>query len=181
MYSERMSLLPASLARQERAWTLPVVLAALMALLSGCAPRQAFVQVPEIKVESVRLVSLTVPGFTAPPVANLTMKLRVYNPNAYAVRLVRAHGRFVLDGSDVGSVELPNIDLPARGEAQQDAHVSIPVSFSTVAPFLRVARGESVSYRIDGSFVLDAGIFGQPPFGPYTLAQGVIRQPAILP
>ena len=157
------------------------ILALCTVVATSCAPRLPLVQVPEFKVERVELRSLTLPTLSNPAVATLGVSLRVYNPNPYAVKLARASGRFLLEDTDVGAVDLPNIDLPARGEGRQEAVVTLPVNLSNLATFVRVGRGEAVPYRIEGRFVVDAGLLGQPNFGPYVVAQGVLRQPRILP
>ncbi|MDB5045820.1 MAG: Water stress and hypersensitive response protein [Deinococcus sp.] len=152
--------------------------AALCATLVGCAPLQQAVQVPTFEVQSVRLNSLTLLGN---PTANVTLRVKVGNPNPVPVRLANIASRLILDGQDVGTVNLPNVNLPARGETVQDANLSLPLSLSAGAAFLNIARGQQVSYRLDGTFTADLGVLGQPTFGPFTLSQGVWKQPAILP
>lgn len=161
-------------------------LTALAALgLSACAPLQQVVQVPAVEVQSVNLTSLSVPGglFTAsgPPTANLTLNLRVTNPNSMALRLANIAANLIIDGADVGLVNLPNVALPARGSTDQIANVAIPVTLNTAASFLKVARGQQVTYRLDGSFTTDLGLLGQQTFGPFTLSQGQWKQAAIIP
>lgn len=153
-------------------------LAAVSAALVGCAPLQQAVQVPTFEVQSVRLNSLTLLGN---PTANVTLRVKVGNPNPVPVRLANIASRLILDGQDVGTVNLPNVNLPARGETVQDANLTLPLSLSAGAAFLNVARGQQVSYRLDGTFTADLGVLGQPTFGPFTLSQGVWKQPAILP
>ena len=148
--------------------------------LGACAPRQA-VQVPTFEVEQVRLTSLTLPSGPSPAQANLTLRVRVGNPNAVPVRLANFAARLFIDGADVGRVDLPNVNLPARGSTLQNANLGIPVTLGTAGAFLKVARGTQVAYRVDGTFTADLGVLGQPTFGPYTLAQGVWQQAAILP
>ncbi len=126
----------------------------------------------------MRLNSLTLLGN---PTANVTLRVKVGNPNPVPVRLANIASRLILDGQDVGTVNLPNVNLPARGETVQDANLSLPLSLSAGAAFLNVARGQQVSYRLDGTFTADLGVLGQPTFGPFTLSQGVWKQPAILP
>ncbi|MFB9993922.1 LEA type 2 family protein [Deinococcus oregonensis] len=155
---------------------LPV--AALSAAVVGCAPLQQAVQVPTFEVQSVRLNSLTLLGN---PTANVTLRVKVGNPNPVPVRLANIASRLILDGQDVGTVNLPNVNLPARGETVQDANLSLPLSLNAGAAFLNIARGQQVSYRLDGTFTADLGVLGQPTFGPFTLSQGVWKQPAILP
>ncbi|ANE43371.1 LEA type 2 family protein [Deinococcus puniceus] len=155
---------------------LPV--AAVSAALVGCAPLQQAVQVPTFEVQSARLNSLNLLGT---PTANITLRVKVGNPNGVPVRLANIATRLILDGQDVGTINLPNVNLPARGEAVQDANLSLPLTVSTGATFLKIARGQEASYRLDGTFTADLGVLGQPTFGPFTLAQGVWKQPAILP
>lgn len=147
----------------------------------ACAPRQPILQVPEFKVQSVALRSLTLPGLGRPAVATLSVQLRVHNPNPVSVRVARAGGRILLDDLDVGTVNLPNVDLPAGGDATQEAVVDLPVTLANLATFVKVGRGEAVPYRLEGSFTVDAGLLGKPTFGPYVVAQGVLKQPRILP
>jgi hypothetical protein len=147
-----------------------LLLAPLLALgLGACTPAQTAIQVPTFEVQSVRLTRLSLPSGPNPALASVTLRLRVGNPNPLPVRLANIAGRLVIDGADVGSVNLPGVNL------------SIPVSLQTAGAFLQVARGEQVSYRVDGSFTADLGVLGRPTFGPFTLAQGLWQQPAILP
>lgn len=147
--------------------------------LSSCAPAlQRVVKVPTFTVQQTRLTGL---ALGSPAIARVTIKLRIDNPNPVAARLANINGHFYLNGADVGTVNLPNIDVPARGSALQDALLELPVSFQTTAIWLQVARGREMPYRVDGTFTADFGALGQPSFGPYTLAQGLFQQPAILP
>ncbi|THF69416.1 Water stress and hypersensitive response domain-containing protein [Deinococcus sp. Arct2-2] len=153
-------------------------IAALSAALVGCTTVQEAVQVPTFEVQSARLNSLSLLGT---PTANITLRVKMGNPNGVPVRLANIASRLILDGQDVGTIDLPNVNLPARGEAVQDANLILPLTVSTGATFLKIARGQEASYRLDGTFTADLGILGQPSFGPFTLAQGVWKQPAILP
>lgn len=163
---------------------LPPFLALLLGLaagLSACAPNQPILAVPTFRVQSVRLTNLTLPGFGRPGTAYISLQLLVNNPNPLPLRLANIAGTFILDGANVGSVNLPDIDLPARGEALQQADLALPLTLGTLGSALKVARGQQVSYRLDGTFSADLGFLGRPSFGPYTLVQGVFQQPAILP
>nr|WP_274704903.1 LEA type 2 family protein [Deinococcus geothermalis] len=149
--------------------------------MGACAPTPSALQVPTFEVRSVRLTGLTLPSGPQPALASITLRLRVQNPNPLPVRLANIAGRLVLDGAEVGEVNLPNVNLPARGESEQVANLSLPVTFQTAGAFLRVARGQQVAYRVDGTFTADLGVLGRPSFGPFTLAQGVWQQAAIVP
>lgn len=160
---------------------LPSALAALT--VSACAPTQAVLQVPSVDVQQVRLTGLSLPGGfgSGPAVAQLTIDLAVTNPNPLPLRLANLAGQLVIDGSEVGQVTFPNLNLPARGTAQQVANVAIPVTLSTANSFLKVARGQLVTYRLDGGFSVNLGPLGEQAFGPFTLSQGQWKQAPILP
>ncbi len=156
----------------------PLLLAtALMGLLSACAPTQV-VQMPTIQVEQAQLTGLTL---ASPALAHVTLRLRVNNPNPVSLNIAHIQGRLILNGIDVGEVSLPNVALAARGSVVQQAQLDLPVSLATASTWLGVARGQEMPYRVDGSFTADMGVLGQHVFGPYTLAQGVFKQPALLP
>ena len=67
------------------------------------------------------------------------------------------------------------------GAADQLAQVSVPVTLNTAASFLKVARGQLVTYRVDGGFTADFGPLGLQQFGPFTLSQGQWKQSPIIP
>ena len=157
------------------------LVAATLLALTACAPTQVL-QVPTVEVQSVRLTRLSLPGgLGGAPVADLSLNLKVSNPNPIGLRMANILTDVVVDGSRVGQVELPNVNVPARGSANQTANVSIPVTLNTAASFLKIARGQGVTYRLDGGFTADFGPLGLQRFGPFTLAQGQWKQEPILP
>ncbi len=159
---------------------LPAALAACG--LAGCAPAPQVLQVPTIEVQSGRLTRLSLPGgLGSAPVADLKLKLRVTNPNAVPLKMSNIEATLVIDGAQVGQAEFPRVNVPARGSADQDADVSLPVTLSTAASFLKVARGQQVTYRLDGTFTADFGPLGPKNFGPFTLSQGQWKQNPIIP
>ena len=123
-------------------------------------PGQPIIQVPTFQVQSVSLGGLSLPGFGGPATALLTMQLLITNPNSLGLRMANIAGDFILDGQTVAGINLPDVDLPARGSAVQRADVTLPITLSTAANFLKVARGQAVSYRLDGTFTLGLGILG---------------------
>ncbi len=159
----------------------PLMLAGLLAGLAACTPNQPLIAVPTFTVQSVRLTNLTLPTFGRTGTAYLTLQLLVNNPNPLPLRLANIAGTFVFDGSKVADIDLPDVALPARGTVSQRADLALPLTLDTLGSALRVARGQQVSYRVDGTFTADLGVLGRPSFGPYTLVQGVLQQPAILP
>lgn len=160
----------------------PALLVVLPTLaLAACAPLQQAVKVPTMKVEGLQLNSLTLPSGLRPALANVTLHLKVTNPNGVPVKLANIFATVIIDGDKVGDINLPNVNLPANGDAMQDANLDIPVTLNTAGAFLKVARGQQVSYRLDGTFTADLGALGRPSFGPFTLSQGVWKQQPIIP
>ncbi len=159
----------------------PALALGLLLGLAACAPRQPVVAVPTFEVQSVRLTGITLPAAGRPATLALTLSLRVTNPNPLPLRLANVLGSFILDGQPIGTVNLPDVSLPARGSGEQRADVTLPLTLDALGSGLRVARGQAVSYRLDGTFTADLGLLGRPSFGPYTLVQGVLKQPPILP
>ncbi|GHF29047.1 LEA14-like dessication related protein [Deinococcus metalli] len=162
-----------------RAVTAPLALLTLC--LGACAPTQ-IIQVPTVDVQSVRLTRLSLPGgLGGAPVADVSLTLKVGNANAIGLRMADIASDVIIDGTRVGHVNLPNVNVPARGSAEQVANVSIPVTLDTAAAFLKIARGQLVTYRLDGGFAADFGPLGLQRFGPFTLAQGQWKQNPIIP
>ncbi len=157
--------------------------AALVACgLAACAPAPQVLQVPSVEVQSVRLTRLSLPGgLGGAPVADLKLMLRVVNPNVVPLKMTNIQATLVIDGAQVGQAAFPRVNVPARGSADQEADVSIPVTLSTAASFLKVARGQQVTYRLDGTFTADFGPLGPKNFGPFTLSQGQWKQNPIIP
>ncbi|AWN23444.1 Water stress and hypersensitive response domain-containing protein [Deinococcus irradiatisoli] len=172
-------MFPPSFRRSLRRVAAAALLPGALLSLSGCAPAlKQVLKVPTFSVQQTRLTGLTL---GSPATARVSLKLRIDNPNPVAARLANISGQFYLNGADVGNVNLPNVNLPARGSAVQEALLELPVSLQTAAVWLQVARGREMPYRVDGTFTADFGALGQPSFGPYTLAQGLFQQKAILP
>lgn len=170
---------------------LPAVTAATALLLSACTPTQPIVQVPKIQVQDVQLTRLDLPGGLASlaavfnglpgaPVAHILMDLQVTNPNPLPLRMTNIAADLIIDGQNMGRVDLPNVDLPARGATQQLAEIALPVSAQTAQNILKVARGQLVTYRLDGTFSVNMGLLGVQTFGPYTLSQGQWKQKAVI-
>lgn len=164
------------------------VLAALA--LTACAPAQLagpVVQVPTFEARNMHLSSLTLapagglPGGGQGAAAGLELTVQMYNPNPFPVRLHSFSADLFLTGQRAAALILPDVALPARGTATQTVQASVPVNLNVAAEWLKVARGQAVPYRVDGSFTADLGVLGQPTFGPLTLVQGQWRQAPVLP
>lgn len=145
--------------------------------LVACAPvQQKLVYPPVVEVERISLTSLRLPTPGRTAEAGVQLELRIENPNPLPVRLARIEGALVVEGQEVGQVTMSGFELPAQGETRQVAQLDLPLTLNTAAVFLGIARGQEVSYRLDGTLTADFGSLGQPKFGPFTLSQGVWKQ-----
>lgn len=110
--------------------------------------------------------------------ADLRLWSRIENPNAFSLTVSRLAGDlFVGDASGV-EVEFPlGVPLVALGDTVVPLDVSfdfddVPALAETV--FAAVTSGE-LPYRLEGTIGVDAGVLGQPTFGPMTLLEGSLR------
>ena len=162
-------------------WTLAVVL--MLTALSGCAtlgPLTA-VQPPTLSVAAgreaeIRLLAPSVRN----PLGGATVRLwaDVGNPNPFGVVLSSLAGSLTLEGTRAADVDFP-WGLPLVAGQDTIVPIDVSVSFAEL-PGLgevlpqAVSRGE-VDYSLDGTMRLDAGLLGQPSFGPMNLLSGSIR------
>lgn len=110
--------------------------------------------------------------------AALRLWAHVENPNGFGLRLTEVAGDLSIADAGVLDVEFP-LGLPLA--AYQDTIVPLDVSigFDDLPALGRVARAaigsERLDYRLDGTFAVEAGRYGAPRFGPWTLLEGEIR------
>jgi hypothetical protein len=158
--------------------------AALVAIVvAGCASlEQALrVQPPSFSVLSDRPAELRLLGPSMDrPTGGAAIRLwaRVENPNAVAISLTRFAGNLFLDGTRAVDLDFPlGVPLPAVGDTIVPLDVNL--SFSDVPALadvaLRMIGRNNVAYRLDGTFGVDAGVLGQPSFGPNTWLAGDMR------
>lgn len=110
--------------------------------------------------------------------AALRLWAEVENPNPFGLTLSEIEGRLHLEGAEGPRVRFP-LGLPL--EAGQDTVIPLDVSIGfqelpELASALRAAvvRG-AADYRLEGTFVVEAGRLGAPSFGPMTLLEGEVR------
>lgn len=161
------------------------VLAALFTMmLSGCASLGGLgqmLQAPRFEVASGRQAELRLIGPSLQrPLGGAEVRLwaRISNPNPFRLTVSSLQGALSLSGTEAADVDFPlGVPLPAA----QDTVIplSIAVSFANLpalAEILPRAMGRgTVDYRLHGSFSVDAGVLGQPRFGPLTLLAGEIQ------
>jgi hypothetical protein len=111
------------------------------------------------------------------PLGGATLRLwaHVENPNGFGLRLTEVTGELFVADAEAIDVEFP-LGLPLV--AYQDTVIPLDVSigFDDLPSLGRIARaaigGDPLDYRLDGTFAVEAGSYGQPRFGPWTLLSG---------
>jgi hypothetical protein len=146
--------------------------------LSGCATLGELMQAPRFSVVEGRDAELRLlgPG-TGRPMGGAAIRIwtRVQNPNAFGVTLSRLAGELALEGTRAAGVDFP-LGLPLSAAADTIVPLDVTLSFSDLpqlADVLTRAVGRNhVAYRLDGTLAVDAGLLGQPTFGPTTWVAG---------
>lgn len=161
---------------------IPALSAVVAAALAGCATLGALGVTP-LRFEEAgdRNATLRLVGPSAErPLGGAAVRLwaRVENPNGFGLTLTQLAGDLTIADAEAIAVDFP-LGLPL--EARRDTVIPLDVSigFDDLPRLGRVARaaiaGEDLDYRLDGTFAVDAGSWGQPRFGPLTLLSGDIR------
>jgi hypothetical protein len=114
------------------------------------------------------------------PMGGIAIRLwaRVENPNAVGFTLSRFVGDLHLEDTRSASVDFPlGIPLPASADTIVPFDLSLSLSDVPALADI-VTRGltrNSVAYRLSGTVAVDAGVLGQPSFGPSTWLAGDMR------
>ena len=162
--------------------SLPVALAAV--LLTGCASLGGLasaVQPPSFQVASGREAEIRLLGPSVQnPLGAASVRLwaDISNPNPFGVVLSALTGTLALEGTRAADIDLP-WGLPLVAGQDTVVPLDISVSFADL-PGLgnvlsRAVTEGAVDYSLDGTVTLDAGLLGQPSFGPTNFLQGSIR------
>ena len=156
-------------------------LLALAVLLPGCATLGQVIQPLGFQVDRSQQPQLRLAGPSAGrPLGGASLRIyaRVSNPNPVGLTLSRITGGLLLEGTQAARVDFP-LGLPLQAGQETVIPLDIGISFSELPGLANVAqralRGEQIRYQLDGTFSLDAGLLGQPSFGPATLLQGEVR------
>ncbi|MGH7566689.1 MAG: LEA type 2 family protein, partial [Gemmatimonadota bacterium] len=148
---------------------------ALAIAATGCAALESL-GILALRFESAddRGTELRVLGPSAGrPLGGAALRLwaHVENPNGFGLRLTEVAGDLSIADAGAIKVEFP-LGLPLV--AYQDTVVPLDVSigFDDLPALGRIASaaiaGERLDYRLDGTFAVDAGRYGEPRFGPWT-------------
>lgn len=160
-------------------------LAATMALtvvLSGCASLGGLgVVPPRISIDGQQTAELRLLGPSVQrPLGGASLRLyaRVENPNPVGITLTRLAGTLQLQGFDAADADFPlGVPLAAAGSAV--VPLDIAISFANLPGLAdvlsRALTGGEVDYTLQGTASVDAGMLGQPSFGPMTLLSGSVR------
>ncbi|HJU87658.1 MAG TPA: LEA type 2 family protein [Gemmatimonadota bacterium] len=110
--------------------------------------------------------------------AALRLWAHVQNPNGFGLRLTEVEGDLAIADAGVIEVEFP-LGLPLVAFQDTVVPLDVSIGFDDLPALGRIARaaigGERLDYRLDGTFAVAAGAYGEPRFGPWTLLEGEIR------
>ena len=161
------------------------MLAVLLAIMSvaGCATLGSLsaVQPPTLTVAGGRDAEIRlVPPSLRNPLGGASIRLwaDVGNPNPFGVVLSSLAGSLTLEGARAADVDFP-WGLPLTAGQDTVIPIDVSVSFAELPGLADVLPGAisrgDVDYSLDGTMRLDAGLLGQPSFGPMNLLSGSIR------
>ncbi len=149
--------------------------------LGACASLGQLIQPPTFSGATGQDAQLRIlgPG-SGRPLGGLGIRLyaRIQNPNPFGLTLTRLAGNLFLDNQRTANVDLP-LGLPLRAAQDTVLPIDISVSFADIPNLVNTLqaalRRNTVAYRMDGTFGVDAGPLGAPSFGPQTLFGGDVR------
>jgi hypothetical protein len=159
------------------------VLSLMAVTLSGCAGLglENVLQAPTFQVENSQQAQLRLLGPSAQnPLGGAAVRLyaRVGNPNPVGLTLTRLVGQLRLQGSNAARVDFP-LGVPLQAGGETVVPIDIAINFNDLPGLANVARnaltGQAISYSLNGTVGVDAGLLGQPTFGPLNLLEGNLR------
>ena len=110
--------------------------------------------------------------------AALRLWTHVENPNGFGLRLTEVAGDLSIADAGVIDVEFP-LGLPLVAFQDTVIPLDVSIGFDDLPALGQIARaaigGRGLDYRLDGTFAVEAGRYGEPRFGPWTLLEGEIR------
>lgn len=114
------------------------------------------------------------------PVGGAAIRLwsRIENPNAFSLSVTTLAGDLFLGDGGAVAVEFPlGVPLVANGDTIVPLDVTVgfddlPVLGRTV---VAAALEGALDYRLEATIGVDAGLLGQPTFGPLTALSGTLR------
>lgn len=161
----------------------PIVVAALAALLSACVPSANVLSVPTFSLDAASsgFVRIDPPG-VGDGTALFRLALEVQNPNAIPIKLAGLDGALYVRNTRAAAATFRGgVDVPARGAAPLIMDVTVPLG---AAPALLEALatyvgGAVTPYRLDAAVTID--VLGAPQrFPDFTLVRGELPAPSLL-
>ena len=154
----------------------------LLMTMSGCASLSGLgIVAPRISIDQQQAAELRLLGPSLQrPLGGASLRLYalVENPNPVGITLTRLAGTLQLQGFDAADADFPlGVPLTAAGSAV--VPLDIAISFANLPGLAdvlsRAVTGGEVDYSLQGTATVDAGMLGQPSFGPMTLLAGSVR------
>ncbi|MEX2584111.1 MAG: LEA type 2 family protein [Gemmatimonadota bacterium] len=150
--------------------------------LSGCATLGGLgIQAPIFHVASDQQSELRLLGPSIQrPLGGASLRLyaRVENPNPVGITLSSLAGTLRLEGFDAADADFP-LGLPLQAGGSAVVPLDIAISFANLPGLADVlgsaVTGGEIDYSLRGTARVDAGVLGQPSFGPMTLLEGSVR------
>jgi hypothetical protein len=165
---------------------LKFVAVAVALSLTGCAGLGLgdVLQAPQFSVAQGRTAELRLAGPTLQsPLGGATIRVwaHVKNPNPLGIALSALEGTLALEGTRAANVSFP-LGVPLLANQDTVIPLDLTIRFSDLPGLADVASRlltrSNVGYQLDGTVTVDAGVLGQPRFGPSTLLRGdlVVRR-----
>jgi hypothetical protein len=151
--------------------------------LAGCASLGALasLQAPRFEAATGQNAELRLIGPSSQnPLGGASIRLyaRITNPNPLGITVSTLAGSLALDGTHAADVQLPlGLPLPAGGDVV--IPLDIVIGFANLPALATVvsnavSRGD-ISYNLNGTVGVDAGMLGSPTFGPMQLLHGSVQ------
>lgn len=156
------------------------LLLAVSAVVAACAALNLgnVLQAPKFSIaqgytSELRLVAPS----TQNPLGGAGVRIwaRVQNPNPFGLALAALEGSLALEGTRAANVNFP-WGVPLLAQADTVVPIDMTIRFSDLPGLANLASRlltrSTVGYQLDGTVTVDAGVLGQPKFGPSTLLRG---------
>lgn len=148
--------------------------------LAGCAGLglNDVIQAPQFSVAQGRNAELRLVGPSVQsPLGGASIRLwaNVRNPNPLGIALSALEGSLALEGTRAANVSFP-LGVPLLANQDTIIPLDVTIRFSDLPGLAdlasRLLTRSSIAYQLDGTVTVDAGVLGQPKFGPSTWLRG---------
>jgi hypothetical protein len=158
-----------------------VTLLAVVPTLAGCASLGGLgIQPPRFDVAAGQASELRLLGPSLQrPLGGASLRLYalVENPNPIGITLSSLAGTLRLEGYEAADADFP-LGVPLQPGGSTVVPLDIAISFANLPGLAdvvgRAVTAGAIDYSLSGTATVDAGVLGQPTFGPMTLLQGSV-------